>query len=87
MFIRNAFIDNKWLWFHMLGGGIIARILLGLTTPVTALIVVLLIAIAWEVLEFVTRNVEDIYGSKSRFFMDAAGDISGAAVMAALVIF
>jgi len=77
-FIKYAFIDNKWLWFHMLSGAILAHII-----PLWAIFA---LAIAWEVFEYLTSDVKKIYGSFSRFFLDAFGDVFGAVFMAVLVI-
>jgi len=78
-FINLAFVQNRWLWFHMLAGGILAHII-----PLWA---ILLLAIGWEVFEYFTSDVEKIYRSKSRFFLDAFGDIMGALIIAIIVQF
>ncbi len=86
MFLQYAFIQNKWLWFHILAGGILAKIFLNWVDSYSTVILIGVVALAWEVREFVTKDVEEIYESKKRFFMDAAGDIIGAVVMALIVI-
>jgi len=86
MFFKYAFLENRWLWFHLLAGGILAKFLLAYLDSTTTLALIVVASFAWEVVELVTRNVEQIYGSKKRFFMDAAGDIIGAVVMAAVVV-
>jgi len=76
-FIKYAFIDNKWLWFHILSGGVLA-----LFIPIWA---VLSLAILWEFIEYITTDVDRIYGSFKRFFLDAFGDVFGALAMAVIV--
>jgi len=78
-FIDLAFVQNRWLWFHMIAGGILAHMI-----PLWS---ILTLAIAWEVLEYFTSDVEKIYGSKSRFFLDAFGDVMGALIIAIIVQF
>ena len=86
MFFKYAFLENRWLWFHLFAGGVLAKFLLTKVDPVTTLVLVLVASITWEVLELIVRDVEQIYGSKKRFFMDAAGDIIGGVIMAAVVV-
>jgi len=78
-FINLAFVQNRWLWFHMLAGGILAHII--------PLWTILLLAIGWEVFEYFISDVEKIYGSKRRFFIDAFGDIVGALIVAIIVLY
>ena len=83
MWLRgNRFIDqglcaNAWLWAHMLAGGIGAHVLSGWLSPGNAVLSVLALAVAWEILE-------ECWQGPSR--MDAAGDIAGAVAVAALVV-
>ena len=53
---------------------------------ITAFVLTIVLAIAWEVFEFSTQDVEKIYGSKERYFMDAAGDIIGTAIAALIIV-
>ena len=87
MFFEYAFQQNKWLWFHMLAGGILVKILMNWLAPTHALGAVLAIAVLWEVLEFFVVDIDKNYGSRERFFADATGDILGALAIAAVVIF
>ena len=79
-------MNNTWLWFHILGGGILAKIALIWLQPQLAVITVLGIAILWEVFEYIKDDVEKIYGSKKRFYKDALQDIFGALIMAIVVV-
>ncbi len=86
MYFRYAFLDNKWIWFHILVGGTLAKILLYWTVPQLAFLLVAGIAISWEILEYLTVNVQERYGSKKHFYLDSAGDILGATLMALIVV-
>lgn len=76
---------NTWLWFHILGGGILAKILLIWLHPQLAVLTVLGVAVLWEIGEYVFDDVEKTYGSKKRFYKDALQDIFGALIMAIVV--
>lgn len=81
----KAFTENKWLWVHILGGGFFAKIFLTRYEPQQAVLLVLGVALLWEVGEFILSDVERIYGSRKRFYLDAIGDIIGALTMALVV--
>ncbi|APF20385.1 hypothetical protein Calab_1465 [Caldithrix abyssi DSM 13497] len=84
---KYAVYQNKWLWFHILGGGILAKLALAIfKNGQIAMEIVLLVAVLWEIFEYFKDDVEKIYGSKKRFFLDALGDIAGAALMAFIII-
>ncbi len=78
--------NNKWLWFHIIGGGILAKIFLIWFAPQLAFICVAVVAILWEIYEYFKDDVKRIYGSKKRFYLDAIGDIVGALIMALVVV-
>lgn len=87
MSILNAmFTNNKWLWFHILGGGIIAKVALIWLPPPLALCLTFVIALIWEIIEYNISNTNQVYGSQKRFFGDALGDIFGACFMALIVV-
>lgn len=77
---------NKYLWFHILGGGILTKIALIWFSAQVSILVVLGVAILWEVFEFITDDVEKIYGSKKRFYLDSLQDIGGAFLMSIVVV-
>ncbi|EHO40370.1 hypothetical protein Calab_0731 [Caldithrix abyssi DSM 13497] len=84
---KYAVYRNKWLWFHILGGGILAKLALAIfKNGQIAVDIVLLSAILWEIFEYFKDDVEKIYGSKKRFFLDALGDIAGALIMATIMV-
>lgn len=83
----KALLQNQWLWFHMTGGAVYAKIGQGLKMKKTTTIVSLLaICLAWEAFEYATDDVSKTYGSKTNFAYDSLGDILGAMVMAGVVI-
>ncbi|MCK5608039.1 hypothetical protein KAR91_39530 [Candidatus Pacearchaeota archaeon] len=86
--LKAMLTKNSWLWFHVLGGGIIAKAcLLWITSiPQLAFIITFGIAICWEILEYNISNINQVYGSQKRFFGDAIGDVFGACVMALVVV-
>lgn len=76
-FLRYAFLENRWVWFHGLAGGSLALFL-----PLWAIFA---LAIVWEVLEYVLSDIDKIYGSFSRFFLDSTGDVMLALAFAVIV--
>jgi len=84
-----GFCSNQWVWFHILGGGLIARFLIVWLNQYQTIMTVLAIALLWEVIEYVfeTRGKPAIiYGSVERWAWDTVGDILGSVACAALVI-
>jgi hypothetical protein len=85
-----GFMHNTWAWFHILGGGVGAKIALIWLDASMALLVIFLITIAWEVFEFIVDGGEqgmiDIYGSLERWFYDSLGDVVGANFIAFVVV-
>lgn len=92
-FLRFGLCGNYWIWFHILVAGLMARIGLLVFTPAQSFVIVALIAIIWEFIEFFVeckgewQTVLIIYGSKRRWFCDSLGDVLGAIACAALVVF
>lgn len=86
LFFKWAFLQNQWLWFHMLAAAIIARGLSYLLKPGDALILISGFAIFFEFVEYFSTDIEKVYGSHTRFFFDAIGDILGALSIAAIVL-
>lgn len=77
---------NVWLWFHILAGGIGAKLFNLFLSPNHSVGLVLVIAMLWEVFEYVKDDVKAIYGSKKAFFIDAIQDVAGALIMAVVVV-
>ena len=93
-FFRYAYLENRWLWFHILAGGILTRVglfffqnyLSGSYARHWSFVSVLLIALLWETAEYLWINRKPASTADSRrFFMDAFGDVSGA-LAASLII-
>ena len=93
MGIIEAFTHNTWLWFHMLGGGILAKFfewvywhkIRKYDSRQMAVLTVLFVAIAWEVLEY-SLGIQAYGNDFKRFALDAFGDIMGAFIMAVIVV-
>ncbi|GAB4375307.1 MAG: hypothetical protein Kow0042_20610 [Calditrichia bacterium] len=86
MFLKYSIIQNRWLWVHIVAGGVLAKILLNWFPPLIAILIVVLLAMSWELLEFSISDIQEQYGSKERFWWDAFGDVLGSAVMGAIVL-
>ena len=79
-------MKNTWLWFHILGGGVLTKIFLIWFTGQVTVLLVLAIAVLWEVFEFIKDDVNKIYGSRKRFYLDAIQDIAGAVIMGLVIV-
>jgi hypothetical protein len=81
--VENALYKNHWLWFHIIAGGVIAKALtlFGVGAQLT-LIIVGILAVAWEIYEWFTHRLDD----KRRAIVDAWADIAGAWLMALVVV-
>ena len=91
-FFRWGFNENWAIWFHMLFGGIGAKIsdAIGYSC-IKTMIIILGLAIGWEVIEFLwdggIKGMIKIYGSLERWIYDCLGDIIMAVIIAWLVIY
>jgi len=91
--IEYGFCKNYWVWFHILAGGILARIFqLFVQNDWTVFFFVAIVAIVWEGYEFAIeykrslKKVVEIYGSKEKYLYDCIGDVLGALICAGLVL-
>ncbi len=80
--LQDGFLHNQWIWFHGLGGGLLAWFL-----PVR---VIFVIALVWEIgealyLKIRYGGVEKRCRDKAHFLRDAFGDITFALVIAGIV--
>lgn len=91
-----AIKTNVWLWFHILAGGLLAKVMFVTgASEQGALSIVLFAALLWEVIEFFVNFLSSKpsrYGNDQvtpfqHFFMDSVGDVFGAVIMAAIVLF
>jgi len=86
-FFSYGIMTNVWLWFHMLFGGLFAFFCKKTEVDCwLSLIALLGITILWEVFEYFSDDVEQIYGSFKNFMYDAIGDIGGAVLIAILIL-
>ena len=80
-----GFNGNSWAWFHILAGGLLAKFF--------GFWVVVILAFGWELVEFFLESggsldkCKKTYGSVERWVYDCVGDIIGAIVCAAIVVF
>lgn len=85
-----SFNLNQWAWFHIGGGGVLAKaFLLFGCGKWSSLAFVALIAVLWEVIEYFIETdgkPENVYGSRRRWFWDSFGDVVGAILMALIVV-
>jgi len=86
-FLTIAFIDNKWLWAHLVAAAILSRYLDTQMDKGHVLIVVLFLSVLWEVIESMSGKIEEKDGTRKAFFVDGVGDVLGALFMASIVIF
>lgn len=71
-FLYEMTCGNVWLWFHLIGAGILLRWF--------DLRIVLGIGILWELLELYIDGYM-VYGSSSGYFADTLGDLLAIPVM------
>jgi len=87
-----GFCNNRWAWFHCLAGGTVAKVANIWLPDLISILIVLLIAIIWEVIEFLVECrgsldvVKATYGSMERWVYDSIGDIILAVACAVLVL-
>lgn len=89
-FFKNGFLRNQWLFAHVMAGGIFAKVAPSLSEgmePSTVIGFVLLGSIIWEIIEGMATDIDHKYGDRKLFFLDAFGDVIGAVIMAAIVVF
>lgn len=86
--LMYGFCSNTWIWIHILIGALGARFFLSVchfSSQVT-MIIVISVALLWEVLEGAMQPIRRIYGSWSRFLFDSTGDVLGAVIAAGIVV-
>lgn len=91
-FIRFAFLMNEGIWIHMIGGGILAKIIHYYLTSLETILVMFGVAVLWEIIEiYIETPTKDatlaIYGSMERYYYDTVGDILGVVIITALIVF
>ncbi|MEI8223830.1 MAG: hypothetical protein WCG20_01765 [bacterium] len=91
-FFKYGFMMNDSIWIHMIGGGILGKIIHRYLPAKYTILIVLGIAITWEFIEIYLETPNKaallaVYGSVERYIYDSIGDIIGAVIIAALCIF
>lgn len=96
MFFQLAVLRNVWLWFHLLGGAVLAKMGLWLgAEDQKAFLIVFSVQIVWEIGEFLYHSIRgwgrspyglDNLKPAQHFFIDAFGDTIGALVAAVTVL-
>ena len=85
-----GFNGNVWVWFHILAGGIGAKLALFWFNKVEACLVILFLALGWEVIEYFIdggkAGMIKIYGSLERWVYDCLGDVIGAVIISIVVV-
>jgi len=89
-FFKWGVFGNVWLWFHLCGGVVGAKIALIYLDQWSALLAIALLTVVWEIIEFIVdggvKGMVKIYGSLERWAYDSLGDIVGACLMALVVV-
>lgn len=90
-FLKIAFNQNQWLWFHMLAGGFFTYLLLAFgMSQFETFVIIAVCGFVWEILEFLHERFYkgfQVYGGKiENFIADAFGDFVGEIVMSIIVI-
>ena len=89
-FLEYGLNGNVWIWFHIMAGGFFAKIALIWFDKTETMVIILVSAILWEVIEYYwdgkAEGMVDIYGSIERWFYDSLGDVIGAVLMAIIVL-
>jgi len=91
-FVKLALCSNYWIWIHILGCGVLAKLFAIWNSSMIAFIGVTVIAILWEFIEafFETPNkksIKSLYTTVEKYKYDTAGDILAGLACAALVLF
>jgi len=82
--VKYALYDNRWLWFHVLAGGVLAKIIQAFgAMPQLTLIIIGALAFAYEIYQWITK---DTVAPKERAILDGFADIAGAWLMALVVV-
>jgi len=75
---KQAIYNNRWLWSHILLGGLIAKILTTWFAPNQVLLIIMIGAILYEVFQWITGEHRNI--------LDATLDVLGALLMATIIV-
>lgn len=83
---KYAFTSNQWLWFHMLCAGVGTHLINFITqSNIITMLVVLVIVIGWEVIEYKMNGYKN-YSNKKHWICDSISDIVCALVITLLCL-
>ena len=85
-FIKEMTIGNVFLVYHLFGGLVLGRFFGLWKRGVNPVLMVLCVAILWEVLELYLNGGIGIYGGTMNYIADTIGDIAGAVLMAWVIV-
>ena len=86
-FLKEMTVRNRWLWFHILAGGTLAKFFIIFDTSFNAILGVAVIAIMWEAFEaLILKDINNYSGGTMGWFADSLGDVLGAVLMALVVV-
>jgi len=84
-FIKLGLCTNYWLWFHLLSGALGTKLFLHYFTNEQAIIIVMIITILWELLEYMIDSFKK-YASHEKWLYDSAGDILAVWLISIIII-
>ena len=84
-FLKEMTVGNVWLWFHILGAGVLAKIGIIFFPALTTVLIIFAIAIIWEIIELYVQGTK-VYGNTKIWLADSLGDVLGAVLMALVVV-
>ena len=84
-FLKEMTVGNVWLWFHILGAGVLAKIGIIFFPALITVLIIFAIAIIWEIIELYVQGT-GIYGNTKIWLADSLGDVLGAVLMAIIVV-
>ena len=84
-FIKEMTVGNVFLFYHMFGGMVLARFFGLWKRGINPVLMVLCIAILWEILELYLFGYSTYSWGIKGYIADTIGDISGSVIMAWVV--
>lgn len=85
MLLDKMFFKNQMIWLHMLGGGLLTKLIDPDLTGWSLVLSVFALSVLYEVGEYLFDDVRNVYGSTGAFLLDATGDILGAVMISAMI--
>ena len=82
--LKEMTVGNVWLWFHILGAGVLAKVGIIFFPALTTVLIIFAIAVIWEIIELYVQGTK-VYGNTKTWLADSLGDVLGAVLMAIVV--